>query len=137
MSNTTLHNLLIHNRGYLDYNDIEDQIAALENMLGGDPEESEEDSQETKVAALNLIEEGAGDRYIDLLEIRADMDDNGIGPYDTVMTEDALDEELKEIFDDEVRSIPSWIVIDAEASKDNLRDDYLMGEVCGVKFYWR
>lgn len=136
MSNTTLRNILIHN-GSLDYNDIEDQIEELENMLGDAPEESEEDSLEIKVAALNLIEEGAGDRYEELLEIRADMDDNGIGPYDTVMTEDELEAEVQQLFDDEMRNISDWIVVDEEASKDNIKDEYTTGEVCGVTLYWR
>lgn len=136
MSNTTLHDILIHN-GSLDYNDIEDQIEELEEMLGGDPEETTEDSLEIKVAALNLIEEGAGDRYEELLEIRADMDDNGIGPYDTVMTEDELEAEVQHMFDEEMRNISDWIVVDEEASKDNIKDEYTTGEVCGVTLYWR
>ena len=135
--NATLRKII--KNGRLDYSDIESEIEELEAMLGEqDPDiETTETTTETKVAALNLIEDGAGDRYTDLLEILSDMDDAGIGPYDELLTENELDAELQEIFDDETYKLPSWLTIDEEDSKDNLMQDYTSGEVCGVTFYWR
>lgn len=130
----------IISNGQLDYSDIASEIEELEAMLGNqdpDTETQTEVTTETKVAALNLIEDGAGDRYTDLLEILSDMDDAGIGPYDEVMTEAEFEAELQEIFDDETYKLPSWLTIDEEDSKDNLKQDYSSGEVCGVTFYWR
>lgn len=136
-TNATLREII--KNGRLDYSDIASGIEELEAMLGEqDPDtETTETTTETKVAALNLIEDGAGDRYTDLLEILTDMDDAGIGPYDEVLTEAEFEDELQEIFNDETYKIPSWITIDEEDSKDNLKQDYTSGEVCGVTFYWR
>ena len=135
--NAVLREIIRNSR--LDYSEIESEIEELEAMLGEqDPDiETTETTTETKVAALNLIEDGAGDRYTDLLEILSDMDDAGIGPYDELLTENELDAELQEIFDDETYKLPSWLTIDEEDSKDNLMQDYTSGEVCGVTFYWR
>lgn len=137
--NATLRHILAN--GQLDYSEIELQIADLEEMLGklneDDPEESAEDELKTKVAALNLLEAGAGGRYEELLEILSDMDDVGIGSYDEPLTEDEVVEEVQQMFDDAVYNLPSWVEIDEGTSKDNLTQDYTTGEVCGVTFYWR
>ena len=141
--NAVLREIIRNSR--LDYSEIESEIEELEAMLGEQDPDTETtetttettETTETKVAALNLIEAGAGDMYTDLLEILSDMDDAGIGPYDELLTENELDAELQEIFDDETYKLPSWLTIDEEDSKDNLMQDYTSGEVCGVTFYWR
>lgn len=142
--NATLREII--KNGRLDYSKIESEIEELEAMLGNqdpDTETTETTTTETKVAALNLIEDGAGDRYTDLLEILTDMDDAGIGPYDVLFTEDELEAGVQEIFNDETYRLPSWLTTGLKhlarlsQRKDNLKQDYSSGEVCGVTFYWR
>jgi len=113
----------------LDLGQIQSDFEELDELVSRDL------TLEERASLLDIIEAGSGEKYLDLVELISEIEEAGADRVETLLTEDGLRDEVETEIDN--ADVPSFIVIDMEATKDNLIQDYTEYEIDGYTFYSR
>ena len=90
-------------------------------------------SLKERASLLDIIEAGSGQKYVDLVELIAEIEEAGADREEMLLTEKGMLEGIKSDINDV--EVPSWLVVDMEATIDNLKQDYTECEIDGYTFY--
>jgi len=117
-----------------EYDELCDELAEIEADEGATDEEyrAKEDGVSNKRREIEFWKNDNQERLDDLTQCLKDMEDYG---GDTLIKEDSFTDYVIELADSV--DIPNWIVVDWEATAENVAMDYTVVEFEGETWYMR